>query len=290
MAAISIEHLKKNYGKHTGVRDVSFSVEAGEIYGFVGPNGAGKTTTIKALMGFIMPTDGSASVCGLDAAADSKKIKAFTGYVPSEVRLYPHMKVGELLRRNAGFYKGDCARETERLTALFEVDSQKKFRELSSGNKKKVSIVCALMAKPRVIILDEPTNGLDPVMQRNLFEELKRQAGQGVTVLLSSHHLAEVEEYCRRAAFIKDGEIIAVTDLRESAGPRKIVTVSGASGRAPEGLEEIKEEEKHRTFRTKLTGGALLEAIGALGPDDFTVQNETVEERFFSLYGLEGKQ
>ena len=290
MATISIEHLKKNYGRHIGVRDVSFSVEAGEIFGFVGPNGAGKTTTIKALMGFILPAGGSASVCGLDAAKDSKKIKAFTGYVPSDVRLYPHMRVGELLRRNAGFYTDDCVKETGRLTALFEVDSEKRFHELSSGNKKKVSIVCALMSKPRVIILDEPTNGLDPVMQRNLFEELKRQTAEGVTVLLSSHHLAEVEEYCGRAAFIKDGEIIAVTDLGEAASPCKIVAVSGVSGRIPEGFEAVKEEGAYRTFRTNLTGSALLEAIGTLGPDDFTVQNESVEERFFSLYGLEGKQ
>jgi len=287
MAVIEIEHLKKLYGRHVGARDVTFSVGEGEIFGFVGPNGAGKTTTIRILMGFVLKSGGSATICGLDAERDARRIKSFTGYVPSDVRLYANMRVGELLRRNADFYPGDCASEAERLCALFEADALKRFRELSSGNKKKVSIICALMPRPRVVILDEPTNGLDPVMQKLLFEELKRRTAEGSTVLLSSHNLAEVQEYCRRVAFIKDGAILAVADLAESAEPKKVLSVSGGGAILPEGLELIRDGGGRRVFRSALSGRALIYALRELGPYDFTVENERMEDRFWHLYGQE---
>ena len=290
MAVIKIEHMEKRYGRHIGTRDVTFSVDEGEIFGFVGPNGAGKTTTLKVLMGFVLATGGSASICGLDVEKDTRKIKTFTGYVPSDVRLYASMRVKELLRRNAAFYRGDCAPEADRLCELFETDVNKRFHELSSGNKKKVSIICALMSKPKIIILDEPTSGLDPVMQKMLFGELKRQTADGATVLLSSHNLTEVQEYCHRVAFIKDGTILAVTDLTQSAGTKKILAISGGCGTIPEGLELIKEDGDKRLFRSGLKGGALLNALTEIGPDDFTVENESMEERFWGLYGQEENQ
>ena len=287
MAIIEIERLKKSYGKHVGVRDVSLSANQGEILGFVGPNGAGKSTTIKALMGFILPDGGRASVCGLDAGRDSRKIKTFTGYVPAEVRLYPTMTVNELLRRSAGFYAVDCGAETRRLTALFEIDTGKRFHELSSGNKKKVSIVCALMPGPRVIVLDEPTNGLDPMMQRRLFEELARRTKEGATVLLSSHNLTEVQAYCHRVAFIRKGVILAITELAGAAEAAKIITVTGGQAEAPPGLELMPGGNGQRAFRTTLDTPALLAALTALGPQDITIENESIEARFWSLYDQE---
>ena len=287
MSVIQIEHLQKNYGKHVGIKDVTFSVEEAEIFGFVGPNGAGKSTTIKTLLGFIFASGGSASICGLDITKDTRKIKSFTGYVPSDVRLYPNMQGSELLKRNAGFYRCHDTAETQRLCQLFEADVNKRFDELSTGNKKKISIICALMSKPKVIILDEPTNGLDPVVRKNLFEELKRQTQNGTTVLLSSHNLAEVQEYCRRVAFIKDGTILSVTDLTESAGPQKILTVSGGGKEVPDGLELLKESGEKRVFRARMDSDAILHALIKIAPDDFTVENESMEERFWSLYGLE---
>ena len=289
MLVIQIEHLKKNYGKHVGTRDVSFSVEAGEIFGFVGPNGAGKSTTIKVLTGFIFPTSGNARICGLDVTRDTKKIKSFMGYVPADVRLYSNMKVGELLQRNAAFYRKGNTKETSRLCDLFGVDIHKHFHELSSGNKKKVSILCALQPEPKVIILDEPTNGLDPMMQKLLFEELKKQTARGATVLLSSHNLAEVQEYCQRVAFIKNGSILTVADLTKEAAPRKVVTTIGGGG-APAGLGLESKEGKKRVFRTELAGPHLLNALSALAPEDFTVENESIEDRFWSLYGKEELQ
>ncbi|MDL2293677.1 ATP-binding cassette domain-containing protein [Ruminococcaceae bacterium OttesenSCG-928-D13] len=290
MAVIEIRNLQKNYGRHIGTRDVTFSVEEGEIYGFVGPNGAGKSTTIKVLMGFIFAQGGNASICGLDVVRDTKAIKSFTGYVPSDVRLYPNMRVGELLKRNAAFYHGDFTGEAKRLCALFEIDTAKRFRELSTGNKKKVSILCALMPNPKVIVLDEPTSGLDPVMQKLLFEELGRRAALGATVLLSSHNLAEVEEYCTRVAFIKDGTILAVTDLSKDATRHKVVTVVGGSAAVPEGLTLLRAEGATRVFRTGLAGEAVLRALFAMAPEDFTVENESMEAYFWDLYGLEGAQ
>lgn len=289
MSVISIEYLKKNYGKHIGTKNVTFSVNEGEIFGFVGPNGAGKSTTIRVLLNFIFADGGSASVCGLDCVKDIKQIKTFTGYVPSDVRLYEDMRVSELLNYNAGFYKQEQTAEAKRLCALFGLDTGKRFRELSTGNKKKASLVCALAAKPRVLILDEPTSGLDPMVQKDLFSELKRQASAGVTVLLSSHNLAEVQEYCDRVAFIRDGEIVAVSDLTDATQKQqKIVTVIGG-GAAPGGMELLSDVGGRRIYRTEADGAGLLTILAALQPDSFTVEQESIENRFMALYRGEDK-
>lgn len=287
MTMIEISNLKKSYGKHVGISDVSFAVNEGEIFGFVGPNGAGKSTTIKTLMGFIFADSGTAAIDGLDAAQKSREIKVFTSYVPSEVRLYANMPVGELLRRNASFYPGEHSGEAKRLCDLFEVDLKKRFSELSSGNKKKVSIVCALIAAPRVIILDEPTNGLDPMMQVRLFEELRTRAHSGTAILLSSHNLAEVQEYCHRVAFIRKGEILTVSDLSGNIESAKIITVSGGQVEPPPELELLRGDNGVRVFRSSLNGAALLSALAELAPEDVTIENESIEDRFRSLYGGE---
>lgn len=284
MAVIQIEHLQKNYGRHVGIRDVTFSVQQGEIFGFVGPNGAGKSTTIKVLLGLIFPGGGQASICGLDVVKNSKEIKSFTGYVPSDVRLYRGMRIRELLAINQGFYLNSDHEETERLVSLFDLDTSKRFHELSAGNKKKVSLVCALMAKPKVIILDEPTSGLDPVIQKTLFSELERQTAKGATVLLSSHNLAEVQEYCQRVAFIKDGSILAITDLSGVLSRHKVVRVTGGNTSVPDSFTLMKTEGLTRVFRTELSGGDLLEALTALAPLDFTVEHESMEQHFWDLY------
>ena len=285
MAEIEIQNLRKHYGKHVGTRDVTFSVNKGELFGFVGPNGAGKSTTIKALLGFIFAQGGSAFICGLDAAACSKEIKRFTGYVPSDIRLYGDMRISELLRRNSSFYKTENhGVEAARLCELLELDISKRFHELSSGNRKKAAIVCALAPKPDVVIMDEPTNGLDPMIQIKLFAELKQRTGEGVTVLLSSHNLTEVQEYCDRVAFIKDGKILTVTDLTQ-VHPQKIVTVKGGSFEHIEDAEIISRDGDRCVFRHSGNGNALLSLLCSINPEDFTVQTESIEERFMNMYG-----
>lgn len=284
MPAIIIEHVKKMYGKNMGTHDVSFSVNEGEIFGFVGPNGAGKSTTIRILMNFIFASGGKASICGYDCRTQAKEIRTFTGYVPSDVRMYGDMKIAEILRYNAKFYDENQNIEMKRLCKLFDVDETKRFRELSTGNKKKVSLVCALASKPRVLILDEPTSGLDPMVQKDLFVELKKQATAGVAILLSSHNLAEVQEYCDRVAFIRTGEIISVTELAAEAHEvRNIITVLGGKV-APSDFELLQEKEGKRIFRTVADGSKLLDLLQFLQPTSFTVEREKIEERFMELY------
>jgi len=290
MDAIQINKLRKYYGKHLGVENVSFSVKEGEIFGFVGPNGAGKSTTIRMLLNFIFPSGGSATICGKDVVKESEAIKKFTGYIPSDVRFYGDMSVRDLIRVSNGFYSSSREEETERLCEVFELDRTKKFYELSMGNKKKVAVVCALTVRPKVLILDEPTNGLDPIMQKQLFTELKNQSANGVSILLSSHNLGEVQEYCHRVAFIKQGKILALTDLKEIRKPQKILTTWGGKDIAHYDIQLLERNEAKRVFRYKGNSSMLLKLLQDAEFDDFTIENESLEDQFMNLYGKEEEQ
>lgn len=242
------------------------------------------------LLNFIFPNGGNATICGQDVVKESHEIKKFTGYVPSDVRFYGDMTVKEVIRVSNEFYSGSHDKEAERLCNLFELNSSKKFYELSMGNKKKAAIICALAAKPRVLILDEPTNGLDPMMQKRLFTELKNQSANGVSILLSSHNLGEVQEYCHRVAFIKQGKILAITDLKEMRHPQKIITTIGGKDIIHPSMQLLEQGEVKRTFRYKGDSALLLKLLQEASPDDFTVNNESLEERFLNLYGMEEQQ
>ena len=204
MEAIKLDNLTKHYGKNRGIDSVSFSVNKGEIFGFVGPNGAGKSTTIRTLLNLIYPTAGSASILGMDIVKDAHKLKKIIGYVPSEVKFYDNVKVKEIINYAASFYEKVDKDEINRLCSLLEVDLDKKMGELSLGNKKKVAIVQAFLSKPELVILDEPTNGLDPLVQNKLFNLIADYKKQGKTIFLSSHNLSEVQNYCDKVAVIKE--------------------------------------------------------------------------------------
>ena len=205
---IDITHLTKTYGKARGVTDLTFHVPAGGCFGFIGPNGAGKSTTIRTLLGLISPTAGSAKVLGLDCVKDRTAILARVGYMPSEAMFYPEWRVSEVIRLSADLRKKDCGQEAAALCAALELDTRKKIRELSLGNRKKVSIVCAMQHRPELYILDEPTSGLDPLVQRVFWSELEARRREGATVFLSSHVLYEVQRYCDRAAIIREGRLL----------------------------------------------------------------------------------
>ncbi|WP_026568116.1 ABC transporter ATP-binding protein [Bacillus sp. UNC41MFS5] len=213
MNVIEINHLTKTYGKSRGITDISFHVEEGEIFGFIGPNGAGKSTTIRTLLSLIYPTSGSATIFGKDSVQFAPEIKKEIGYLPSEVFYYDNMKVKDLLKYSASFYKKDCSKRIKELAAIMDLDLNKKIDDLSLGNKKKVGIVQGLLHEPKLIILDEPTSGLDPLMQQKFFELLEEENKKGATILFSSHILSEVQRLCNRVAIIKEGKIVTVEKI-----------------------------------------------------------------------------
>ncbi|MFA9380252.1 MAG: ABC transporter ATP-binding protein [Acetanaerobacterium sp.] len=288
MSVITLNNLTKTYGKSRGIQDVNLTVEKGEFYGFIGPNGAGKSTTIKLLFNFIFPTGGGASVLGLDCVHDSKKIKQTTAYVPSEVRFYPQMTSRELFLATLAFHQKKDPQQLEEMCALFEIEQNKRIGELSLGNRKKVAIVCALICEPELMILDEPANGLDPLMQRTLFEVLKKRNAQGLTVFLSSHNLTEVQEHCSKAAFIKEGRIIEVQDFTQQTTKEKIVTVWGAQhiGALTAAGAVILKEDNNRCVLSYCGDdlSQLANAVAQSAALDFTVENPSLESRFLSYY------
>lgn len=222
MSVIEIQNLTKYYGEAVGIDGISLSVEAGEIFGFVGQNGAGKSTTIRLLLNLIFPTSGEAVILGYDCVKDSKKIKENLSYVPSEVTYYPSMKVIDLLNYSVALNKISDSEKIEKLCNYFELDKNRMIRELSLGNRKKVSIVQALLDDPKVIILDEPTSGLDPLMQDKLFKLLIDEKAKGVCIFLSSHNLSEVEKYCDRVCVIKKGKIVQIDTIAKLNSERKL--------------------------------------------------------------------
>ena len=205
---IQLEKLTKRYGKARGVTDLTLYVPEGSCFGFIGPNGAGKSTTIRTLLGLLSPTAGTAQVLGLDCVRDREKILAQVGYMPSEAMFYPEMRVSEVIKLSANLRKTDCRARADELCEALELDTRKRIRELSLGNRKKVSIVCAMQHRPRLYILDEPTSGLDPLVQRAFWAELEARRKEGATVFLSSHVLYEVQRYCDRAAIIREGRLV----------------------------------------------------------------------------------
>jgi ABC-2 type transport system ATP-binding protein len=212
---IDIKDLSKFYGRARGIEHVNLEIGEGEIFGFIGPNGAGKSTTIRILLNLIFPSGGSARIMGMDVIRDTKKIKRSVGYVPSDGTAYPSMDVHEFLSYCMRFYEVENGENRiAELSALFELDLKRKNAELSMGNRKKVSIVQSLLHNPKLLILDEPTMGLDPLMQAGLFELLRSENQKGMTIFFSSHTLSEVQLLCKRVAIIKEGKIIALEDIK----------------------------------------------------------------------------
>ena len=211
---IEITDLSKFYGKARGIEHVNLQIHEGEIFGFIGPNGAGKSTTIRILMNMIFPTSGGAKIMGMDVVRETKKIKSLTGYIPSDASAYSYMDVNEFLNYCVRFYNVENGeKRITGLAELFELDLKRKIADLSMGNRKKVSIVQSMLHNPKLLILDEPTTGLDPLMQSVFFDLLHAENRKGMTILFSSHILGEVQMLCKRVAVIKEGKIIGIEDI-----------------------------------------------------------------------------
>ena len=237
---IEVEKLTKSYGSKRGILDVSFQVEEGEVFGFLGPNGAGKTTTIRLLMALLHADSGSARIAGVDCWQQSLEIKRLVGYMPGEPALDPNLTGGQILEYFANLRGGVDHAYLKQLIDRFELDTSRKFRQYSTGNKRKVVLIQAFMHRPRVLILDEPTSGLDPLNQQEFDRMVFEARNEGRTVFLSSHVLSEVEKTCTRVGIIRDGRLVRVGDVAEvKAIKRYEMTITFANAVAAETFKTL---------------------------------------------------
>ncbi|NQT59091.1 MAG: ABC transporter ATP-binding protein [Bacteroidetes bacterium] len=289
MNVIEINKLTKYYGKARGIIDVSFTVEEGEIFGFIGPNGAGKSTTIRTLLSLIFPTSGSATIFGKDCIKYGPEIRQEIGYLPSEVFYYDKMKVIDLLKYSASFYKKDCTKRTHELAEIMELDLKRRIEDLSYGNKKKVGIVQGLLHEPKLIMLDEPTSGLDPLMQQKFFDIIAEENKKGSTVFFSSHILAEVQALCNRVAIIKDGLIVRVEDIKTlgTVHYKKVKVIGDKLKESKfnfEGISELKAELNEINFYFNGDINTMIKAVSGETIQDILIEEPSLEEIFMHYY------
>ncbi|PJI08007.1 MULTISPECIES: ABC transporter ATP-binding protein [Clostridium] len=289
MSVIEIKDLTKSYGKARGISNVNLNVEQGEIFGFIGPNGAGKSTTIRTLLGLIHPTSGSATIFG-KSCFEYPEVRKELGYVPSEVFYYDNMRVIDLLKYSASFYKKDCTKRINDLAEIMNLDLKKKINDLSFGNKKKVGIVQGLLHEPKLIILDEPTGGLDPLMQQRFFELLEEENKKGATIFFSSHILSEVQKMCSRVALIKEGKIIKLekmSTLHENS--YKKISIEGKDPINKDifnisGISAFKLKGNTASFMFKGDINSVIKRIAAMDIRNISIDEPDLEEIFMHYY------
>ncbi|PIZ00101.1 hypothetical protein COY62_04430 [bacterium (Candidatus Howlettbacteria) CG_4_10_14_0_8_um_filter_40_9] len=298
MSVIEIKDLKKYYGKTKAVDGVSFEIKKGEVFGFLGPNGAGKTTTIRCLMDFIRPTEGSISILGKDLREESVFLKSKIGYLPGNVKLYDkwtgkeHISFVESIRGKSRPKADQPLADTfaKELTRTFGFDPKKKFKQLSSGNKQKLGLILALMSEPEILIMDEPTLGLDPLLQNTIYEILEKLKEKGTTIFISSHNLPEVERICDRVGIIKDGKMVSVEAVSQ-LGEKKLHRVQARFA----GKYDIADFKKLKIENLEeISGGVIFTVGGDLNIIikklfeykivDLEVSHATLEDVFLKFY------
>lgn len=289
MNVIEIKNLTKVYGKNRGIQDINISVKEGEIYGFIGPNGAGKSTTIKTLLNFIYPTSGEALIFGMDSVKESEKIKEYIGFVPSEVRYYDDVKVKDIIKYAQSFYPKSNKEYVDRICNELELDMNKKMGELSLGNKKKVAIAQSLINNPKLLILDEPTNGLDPLMQKKLFNILIEEKEKGNTVFLSSHNLVEVQNLCDRVCVIKEGKIVDIIEIEKSKTELKLKVTLSSSDITDDivlnlSYKILDKNGKLYTFIYSKNIDSLVKELANYKIDELLIEKENLEDAFLNYY------
>jgi ABC-2 type transport system ATP-binding protein len=292
-AIIEVQGLTKSYGSKRGISDVSFQVEEGEVFGFLGPNGAGKTTTIRILMALIRADSGTARIAGLDCWQQSVEIKKFVGYVPGEPALDPNLTGGQILEFFAHLRGGVDQAYLKQLIERFDLDISRKFRQYSTGNKRKVVVIQAFMHRPRLLILDEPTSGLDPLNQHEFDRMVKEVRDEGRTVFLSSHILSEVEKTCTRVAIIRAGSIVRIGGVAEvSAIKRYEMTITFGDAvpvdafRTLEAVVEVEALDHGHTLRLEMQGpaDAVIKAAARYPVISLTSHEPSLEDIFLRYY------
>lgn len=288
MNIIEIKNLKKYFGKTKAVDDISLEVEQGEIFGFLGPNGAGKTTAIRCMMDFIRPTGGTIKMLGQDAQKDAVELKKKIGYLSGYVQLYPKW-TGQT---HIDFVKSLNGEHdiSESLIKRFDFDPTLKAKKLSSGNRQKLGIIMAFMTKPELLIMDEPTNALDPLLQNEVYEMLEEVTKQGTTVFMSSHNLAEVDKVCHRVGIIRKGKMVAM----ESINSLKAKRIYSITARFEEKLPAESLTLEGLSIKKEIMGGYIMTYKGDINNlvrfvnekqlNDIQIEHASLEDIFLEFY------
>ncbi len=289
---IETQDLTVYYGKHLGIKNVNLTVEKGEAFGFLGPNGAGKTTTQRVLLDVIRPTAGRATIFGLDCRTQGVAIRQRVGYLPGELALYKDMRANQFFEmyeylRGANGAKGywrECAKR-------LDLDTSRKIGNFSRGNKQKVGIVAAFMSRPDLLILDEPTGGLDPLVQQTVMEMVREVKADGRTVFFSSHILPEVQAVCDRVGIIRAGELVATQGV-EALIAARLKRLTLTFDRVPpvgtftqEGVTELSRTEQTVMLEVRDNLAQVLAAAAQYGIQDIETQSTSLEEIFLDYYG-----
>ena len=291
-AIIETEKLTKTYGSHRGIIDVDLQVSAGEVFGFLGPNGAGKTTTIRTILDLIRPTSGVARVFGIESTQDAAGIHARTGYIPGEFTLYDRLTGGQTLDYFANLRGGVDRAYRGSLVERFEIDTSRRYKEYSKGNKQKIGLVIALQHRPELLILDEPTSGLDPLVQQSFYALVREAKSEGRTVFLSSHILSEVERTCDRVAIIREGRLAKVDRveaLRDLAHHQVELRFAGPvpaeAFRDLQGVSDVSATD--HVLRMRVAGAItpVVQAAAKFELLDFVSREPSLEETFLAQYG-----
>ena len=290
---IEVEKLSKGYGGKRGIIDVSFQVGEGEVFGFLGPNGAGKTTTIRVLMALLRADSGTARIAGLDSWDRSLDVKRLIGYVPGEPSLDPNLTGGQLLEYFANLRGGVDQAYVKQLIERLDLDTSRKFRQYSTGNKRKVVLIQAFMHRPRVLVLDEPTSGLDPLNQQEFDGMVMEARDEGRTVFLSSHVLSEVEKTCTRVGIIREGRLVRIGGVAELKDIKRYeITISFAhpiqveTFARLEGVTDVQALNGGSAVRLAMQGAAdsVIKAAAQYPVVSLTSYEPSLEDVFLRYY------
>ena len=288
---IEIRQLTNDYGNNRGIFDVSLSVKKGEVFGFLGPNGAGKSTTIRHLMGFIQADQGSCQINGLDCLRDHARIQQALGYLPGEIAFMDDMTGLEFIKFMAKMKGMTDLTKAYELMERFELNPQGKIKKMSKGMKQKIGIICAFMHDPELLILDEPSSGLDPLMQNRFIELVLEEKQHGKTIFMSSHIFEEIERTCDRTAMIKDGRLISIEELQTlKASKHKTYQITFATQELveqfmDEGFECKQVESNVIKVVPRNNLNYLLATLSRYDIIDLDITKPTLEELFLHFYG-----
>ena len=284
---IEIRQLTKDYGNNRGIFDVSLSVKKGEVFGFLGPNGAGKSTTIRHLMGFIQADQGSCQINGLDCLRDHARIQQALGYLPGEIAFMDDITGLEFIKFMAKMKGMTDLTKAYELMERFELNPQGKIKKMSKGMKQKIGIICAFMHDPELLILDEPSSGLDPLMQNRFIELVLEEKQRGKTIFMSSHIFEEIERTCDRTAMIKDGRLISIEELQTlKASKHKTYQITFATQELVEQfMDEGFECKQVESNVIKVVPRNNLATLSRYDIIDLDITKPTLEELFLHFYG-----